>query len=529
MRKSLTLPLLLAAVAATAQDSPLIIIEAESAALTPPVKVKRINGYSGNAYVGDFDQGSAIRLNHVNVNEEGPYEFRVYYTSMFKRSVVVTANSYPAVTITITKETPEWDRPPVHMMLSYIWLDKGDNTIIVTPPANDGGPNIDKFEIWETGVAMPKPEIANLTYSYDLTDDAVTITADGADAKNSAITDNDIFTIYKREGKTGYIHCELEQPHLITGYLFSEGLGASSQATDWVFEYSVDGKTYTKLNPSKTSSLGNATLFTINRQPHNDRSKAAKYYRIDTKGRDIAEIQLFGLPYINSTDNKNFPVDITEDIDTQKNTTGSPLGATGWADERYYNLFDRDMQTKYYTDESRTCYVEVEFAKPMYIERYTMTSCQDYPDRDPRSWTLEGFDTSWETISDVSVFEFPCRYATMNFGCNGTKLYRGFRLRVNENNGADRFQLLKLQLFGSETAGIDDITAQNPEAFVSPGHGSLTISSEYETQYYIYNAHGREIRSGKVSDTESVALPAGFYIVACRNTHGTVSHKIVIK
>ena len=506
-----------------------MIIEAESATLTPPVKVKRVNGYSGNAYVGDFDQGSVIRLNHINVEKEGPYEFRVYYTSMFKRSVLVTANSYPGVTITITRETPEWDRPPVYMMLSYIWLDKGDNTIIVTPPANDGGPNIDKFEIWETGVAMPKPEIANLAYPYDLTDDAVSVTADGTDVMHSEITDNDISTIYKKDGKKGYIQYELNEPHLITGYLFSEGMGAASQATDWVLEYSVDGQTYTKLSPSKTSSLGNATLFTINRQPHNDRNKAAKYYRIDTKGRDVAEIQLFGLPYINSSDNKNFPVDITEGIDLQKNATGSPLGATGWADERFYNLFDRNMQTKYYTDESRTCYIEVELEKPMYIEHYTLTSCQDYPDRDPRGWTLEGFSSNWEPISEVTAFEFPCRYASMDFRCHGSKLYRGFRLRVNENNGADRFQLLKMQLFGSETAGIEDIVADNPDVVVNPGVGSLVISSEIETQYYIYNAHGQQLHSGEVTDNTSIALPAGFYIVSCRSARGTVSHKVAIK
>ncbi len=529
MRKIFTLSLLLAALGLQAQNSPLLTLEAESATLTPPVKVKRVNGYSGNAYVGDFDQGSVIRLNHVRVDKEGPYEFRVYYTSMFKRSVVVTANSYPAVTITMTRETPDWNRPPVYMMLSYIWLDKGDNTIIITPPANDGGPNIDKFEIWETGVAMPKPEIGNPAYCYDLTDDAVTVTADGADAKNSELTDNNISTLYKKGGKTGYIQYELDTPHLITGYLFSEGPGATKQGTDWTLEYSIDGRTFTKLNPSATSSLGNATLYTVNRQPHNDRTKAAKYYRVDTKGRDVAEIQLFGLPYINSTDNKNFPKDITEGFDAQKNVTGSPLGATGWADERYYNLFDRNMQTKYYTDESRTCYIEVELDKPMTIESYTLTSCQDYPERDPRSWTLEGFGTSWETVSEISSFEFPCRYATMRFEGTDAKLYRGFRLRVNENNGADRFQLLKMQVFGTETAGVENVSACDPQAVVRPISGGIVISSEYATQYYIYSADGRAISSGTVYDSENIELPAGFYIVSCGNDHGYTSHKVVVK
>ena len=47
----------------------------------------------------------------------------------------------------------------------------------------------------------------------------------------------------------------------------------------------------------------------------------------------------------------------------------------------------------------------------------------------------------------------------MKFNGNPAKLYRGFRLNVTENNGADRFQLLKWQLFGSETAGVDNVAA----------------------------------------------------------------------
>lgn len=523
------LPLILTALASSAQETPLMVIEAESASLTPPVKVKRVNGYSGNAYVGDFDPGSVIRLNHVNVEKEGPYEFRVYYTSMFNRSVNVSVGNYPPVTITITRTTPEWDRPPVYMMLSYIWLDKGDNTIIVTPPANDGGPNIDKFEIWETGVNMPRPEVMNPAYPYDLSDDAKRIAFDGTDVKISELTDNDISTVYKTEGGSGYVEYEFDTPYLITGYLFSEGLSATSQGTDWELQYSTDNRTYTRITPSQTQSLGNATLYTVNRQPHADRATAAKYFRVDTKGRDIGEIQLFGIPYINSSDNRNFPADITEGINVQNRANGSPLGATGWADERYYNLFDRNMQTKYYTDESRTCYVELELDAPMTLESYTLTSCQDYPERDPRSWVMEGFDTSWEEISEVNGFEFPCRYATMRFTGDATKLYRGFRLRVTENNGADRFQLLKMQFFGSDTpAGVHSV--QSPSGFsVIPGIGSVILNSAFATHYNIYTPDGRIVSKGEINGTAEVILPSGLYIISMQNGAGRYMEKIMVR
>ncbi len=61
------------------------------------------------------------------------------------------------------------------------------------------------------------------------------------------------------------------------------------------------------------------------------------------------------------------------------NVIGSPLGAFTIADERYFNLFDQDMERKYYSDESPVFNVEVELDKPYRLDYYTLTSCQDYP------------------------------------------------------------------------------------------------------------------------------------------------------
>ena len=81
------------------------------------------------------------------------------------------------------------------------------------------------------------------------------------------------------------------------------------------------------------------------------------------------------------------------------------------------------MERKYYSDESPVFNVEVELDKPYRLDYYTLTSCQDYPERDPKSWVVEGFDKDWEAVSEVNGFVFPCRYATMKFAVNGTKLY----------------------------------------------------------------------------------------------------------
>lgn len=509
-------------------DAPLMLLEAESASLTAPVKVKRVDGYSGNAYVGDFDNGSEILFRHVRVDKEGTYEFRVYYTSMFMRSVNVCVNSYPAITIPMTRTTPEWDKPPVAMMLSYIWLDEGDNTISITPPAT-GGPNIDKFEIWQTGVEMPRPVISDPAFGYDLTDDAARISFCGEDVSDSALADNSIATVFSLGGRKGYVEYEFEQPYLVSGVLLSEGTGAEKQGRDWMVEYSVDGVNYRQLKAGETISAGNATLYRINRQPHADKALAARYFRVDSRGRDIAEIQLFGIPYLANDDRRNFPTDITEGIDLQKRANGQPTGETEWADERFYNLFDRDMQTKFYTDKSRTAWVEIELDKPMSLHSYTLTSCQDYPERDPRSWVVEGFDRSWETVSEVNGFEFPCRYASMRFQSDSDKLYRGFRLRVTENNGADRFQLLKWQLFGSENSGVENVSLPEQAVSIGTAPGALAIYSPVPASFAIYTPDGHKAAAGQTNGNSTVSLPSGLYIVAVESAAGQYVKKIIVR
>lgn len=517
---------LLPAVGLCAQN-PLLVLEAEDAVLTPPVKVKYVNGYSGDAYVGDNDSGSEILFRNVYVDKEGTYEFRTYYTSMFIRSIAVQTGFYAPVVIGMTETTEDWNRPPVGMMLSYIYLDKGDNTIKITP-YNGGGPNIDKFEIWETEVKMPKPEKMKAAYAYDLTDNAV-ITINGKDISGSALNDNDEYTAYDLQGSSDYIYITCTDPCLITGYLFSEGEVTSQNVDSWSLEYSVDGRNYSQLTSGASTRYSAATLFTINRQPHADAGKAARYYRIDTKGRNVGEIQLFGIPYYESADHKNFPADITENVDVFSNVIGSPLGAFTIADERYFNLFDRDMERKYYSDESPVFNVEVELDKPYRLDYYTLTSCQDYPERDPKSWVVEGFDKDWEAESEVNGFVFPCRYATMKFAVNGTKLYKGYRLRTIENNGADSFQLLKWQLFGSDkpssvtkpvAEGID-VATQNRE---------IVITMDSDGFCKVVNLSGQIVYESEIAGrVNRIPVPPGAYLVGVIVQQERVVQKVIVK
>lgn len=139
----------------------LVSLEAEDGIITLPAKVKPTNGstiegLSGGKYVGDNDPGSSIVFTDVEVPETGTYEFKTYYMSMQNRSIAVKVSNYSEFISTITNTTPGWDNPPTKTMSTYIYMDKGKNTIKITPQGN-GGPNLDKFEIITTDVELPTP------------------------------------------------------------------------------------------------------------------------------------------------------------------------------------------------------------------------------------------------------------------------------------------------------------------------------------------------------------------------------------
>ena len=537
MKKLLLITALSTFFAAGAQETPISVIEAESASLTPPVKVKRVNGYSGNAYVGDFDKGSVIRLNHVTVEKEGTYEFRVYYTSMFMRSVNVSVNNYPAVNLPMTRTTEDWNRPPVAMMLTYIWLDEGDNTILVTPP-DAGGPNIDCFKIYESDEKIDRPEVKLMSYESDCTDVAA-ISAQYDNETLAYATDNDEYTIYKAPSvSSATVTAQCEYPVLVTGYLLSAGVNSTADVTKWTVESSADGTEWTRLNPSKTTDLSGAYIFEVKRESANAANDRARYYRLTaTRETDVevAEWQLFGSPWLDNEDGRNFPADITEGVDLTQNASAWPEGnaGDGWS-EQFYNLFDRKLTSKYCMADTKAYTVEIALPKAYTLDYYTLTSVDVDADRNPKKWTLNGYndEQGWIELDRRTDYSFPCGYATMRFNINSEAAFTNFLLDVEDNCGSAYSQLLKWQLFGEEsTQGALD-KVMNEACIISSGHGNVTIAcgAAEPVAYSIVAVSGTVMGKGSVSASETtVDLPAGLYIVTVNGNSISHTAKVVVK
>ncbi|GAB1326856.1 GH92 family glycosyl hydrolase [Streptomyces sennicomposti] len=101
------------------------------------------------------------------------------------------------------------------------------------------------------------------------------------------------------------------------------------------------------------------------------------------------------------------------------------------------NLVDGESGTKWLTFES-TGWVEFDFDAPVKITRYALTSANDYAERDPRDWTLQGSadGKDWKSVDSRTGESFAERFQTKTYDLAAPAEYQHFRLEVTRNNGA---------------------------------------------------------------------------------------------
>lgn len=118
------------------------------------------------------------------------------------------------------------------------------------------------------------------------------------------------------------------------------------------------------------------------------------------------------------------------------------------AGEGIANLIDGDDQTKFLGFGS-SVWVQYDAGEPYFLDRYAITSANDFDGRDPYSWILSGSNDghTWTQL-DVRVAEdFPERFQRREFEVKATEFYRYYHLRM-ENVSDTALQLAELELFG---------------------------------------------------------------------------------
>ena len=135
--------------------------------------------------------------------------------------------------------------------------------------------------------------------------------------------------------------------------------------------------------------------------------------------------------------------------------TDSPSG------EDYNNLIDKNTETKYLTFHGQG-WIQFNAPEKYVVTKYTVTSANDSPERDPASWTLKASNdlANWVTIDSRSGQSFDNRFQKKEYTFTNNSAYTAYRLYMTCKSGST-LQLSEWELFGvseSGTPGLEDIT-----------------------------------------------------------------------
>lgn len=127
------------------------------------------------------------------------------------------------------------------------------------------------------------------------------------------------------------------------------------------------------------------------------------------------------------------------------------------------NAFDGISGTKWFNDgAASTGWIQYDFGagNDQTIKRYSITSANDVPERDPKDWTLQGSldGLTWTIIDTQNGQLFPYRLQMQTYAINSPGSYRYYRLNVTANNGAPALQIGDIGLYSDVGRTVPDGT-----------------------------------------------------------------------
>ena len=177
------------------------------------------------------------------------------------------------------------------------------------------------------------------------------------------------------------------------------------------------------------------------------------------KGEEVRNLALFRAAYhssaVNYDNTAHLVTDglmaIHENAIIRSQYDDSPSG------EDMGKAFDGTTRTKFLSFHS-TGWAQYEFkgGESFVINKYTLSSGNDSPTRDPKDWTFQGSNNGkdWTTLDTQTGVDFPQRFQTHSFPIPNTKAYKMYRLHVTANHGDNRLQFSEIGLYENETSKV---------------------------------------------------------------------------
>ncbi|RPH93518.1 MAG: T9SS C-terminal target domain-containing protein [Calditrichaeota bacterium] len=232
---------------------------------------------------------------------------------------------------------------------------------------------------------------------------------------------------------------------------------------------------------------------------------------------------------------------------TGPNSDGSPDA------ERIEKLIDNDVNTKYLVGAEQS-WIDYEISDLALLSEYTITSANDTPARDLRSWELLGWDAgtgAWvtlHTVTDQDVWEE--RFMTKKWTFENTdKWFSKFRLNILAINFDTEglMQMAELELLGEIKSAVNDKEPTAPTEFAlqqnypNPFNPTTTISYAVKTmgnvELQVYDVLGHQVET-LVNEVQNAGnyqvifdakdLPTGIYLYTLRSAQSVLSQKMVL-
>ncbi|HEV7706867.1 MAG TPA: ThuA domain-containing protein, partial [Asanoa sp.] len=131
-------------------------------------------------------------------------------------------------------------------------------------------------------------------------------------------------------------------------------------------------------------------------------------------------------------------------------------------------LFDGSTGTKWLV-RTNTGWAQGKLAAPTVVNRYALTSANDFPGRDPKNWKLQGSNDgqSWTDLDTRTNEVFPQRFQTRQFSFTNTTAYQYYRLDISANSGEPLIQLAEMWLIGPDAGPPPESNVQQATVSVT--------------------------------------------------------------
>lgn len=153
--------------------------------------------------------------------------------------------------------------------------------------------------------------------------------------------------------------------------------------------------------------------------------------------------------------------------------------------------FDNKTSTKF-LDFSATTWIQYHFGSGhrYALLEYTIASANDFPERDPKRWTLKGSDDSvtWTLLDQRTNIDYPNRYQTLTFSINNSTPYKYYRFDLWNHTGTIT-QLSEIELVEYIIPGQTGVKNSNddklPREFVLEQNYPNPFNSQTNIRFFL--------------------------------------------